>query len=332
MFEYNSSMLGLTSQDYSTMLVGSLFYFIFPLAIGFILKYVFDLRTLKKEKRKWPRFLNELHPIKEVSNKIWETRLELFGRNYLFIIVGFGFATIPFFISSLLIILTLSAVWILDVPFKEYVTLGVTNSNLFITPYLNLLLIIPLGLIRKYIKKKNIWIKNPVKWDEESKYYFNVFSMIMGVCLFFIYGINYIAINAYAENLQVSTEIPMYKLTSLVIQKLFVDSSQNWDALVIIQLIGMIIAFSIIIKCYLEIISVHKIVKKLIINQYINDFPFLRVKTFTDKTEGQIVDAFDGELITLNDKGIKRTICWDRIEYVEIIENKNEQKHLHEYV
>jgi hypothetical protein len=94
----------------------------------------------------------------------------------------------------------------------------------------------------------------------------------------------------------------------------------------------MIIAFSIIIKCYLEIISVHKIVKKLIINQYINDFPFLRVKTFTDKTEGQIVDAFDGELITLNDKGIKRTICWDRIEYVEIIENKNEQKHLHEYV
>ena len=141
----------------------------------------------------------------------------------------------------------------------------------------------------------------------------------------------FIALMAHAEHLNINTETSIYNVIFLTIHKIIFNAAANWDYSVTIQLIMIILALSLIVISYRNMISVYKCMKKYLINQHIDDFPFLRVKTFTDKIEGTVVDAFDGELITLNDKGLQRTISWNRIEYIEIIDEKNEQKDMQGY-
>lgn len=127
-----------------------------------------------------------------------------------------------------------------------------------------------------------------------------------------------------------------FNKTILLLNNIMNLPQQERQLLLIIHFIGVAISLFLIKRNHSNIVSIYKKVKNVIVEEEHNNFPYLRIKTYSDKIEGKVENAFDEETLILNDKGIKKAVSWDRIEYIEIIEHTNEspsnQKYIHDFV
>lgn len=295
-------------------------YFLFPLVIGIIIRYIFDTRTRKTEKQKWKRFIYNIYPFNEINNDTWEHRGEISASLFIEFICG------SLFVFICLVVLYL--IWPSLFMFQNYTPVYI---------YAYLISVIIIGFL-SYRYTKSFWtnhirLNKPFKSKKESHEYYDRFGRIIGVISSFTYAIHYFM----AKYLNYSISIILVpKNIFPFLRELWLTLIEYGFHLLAIYLVSILLSMVFIVIIYYHILAIYMHVKKIMISGYSEDFPFLRIKTFSDKIEGKVEEAFDKDFLTLDDKGIKKTVTWDRIEYVEIVEQRAEkydnQRYLYDFV
>lgn len=155
-------MIAFTYPDHSTIdlpavILNAGVSILIPLLVGAILKYIFDRRPIHKEKSKWPRFLNDIHPISKVNHNISDEKNHVFDRIYLTIIFGF-IAGMPLFFLMALILFSILAILIKS-PIGAIISLDTIKEPLLFA-FLNFTLLLPLVINTLIAEKKKNYIVN----------------------------------------------------------------------------------------------------------------------------------------------------------------------------
>jgi hypothetical protein len=329
-------MIAFDYPDYSTIdflaiILDAVISISIPLLVGVILRYLFDRRPIHKEKSKWPRFLNNVYPISKVNHSISDEKNHVFDRIYLNIIIGFIVGLPLFFLMSVIIFIII--VILIKSPIDAIISLDIIREP-FLFVFLNFTLLLPL-VIHARIAEKKTRIVNSKKHINKLSGCYSIYGLLSGIVFSFLILINLIIIPEYIEYFDI--EVPgFFNKTILLLNYIMNLPQQELQILLVIHFSGVAVSLFLIKKNYSNIVSIYKKVKNVIVEEERNNFPYLRIKTYSDEIEGKVENAFDEETLILNDRGIKKAVSWDRIEYIEIIEHTKEspsnQKYLHDFV
>jgi hypothetical protein len=153
--------------------------------------------------------------------------------------------------------------------------------------------------------------------------------MIYWIFIGIIFGVNFfiylILCNAYIISSRSAEKISLNLALFGDVYKYFGENVQNLNIHGFMYLGGMLLSFYLIANSYTKITLFNKDTLRAISNFYYYDFPYVKIKTDSGESKGQLRDILNKSLVTLNEKNILTIIPWDKIETMEASQpNRNE--------